>query len=136
MEKKTQKRLIIGFVVFVIAIAAMLVFYMSTKPEVQEGKKEVTIVVVSIDEKEKEYKVETSAEYLKQVMDEAEGLTYSGQEGNPGMIVDTINGEVASYEENSAYWAFYVNGEYCNYGIEEQSVKEGDEFKIVYTTDQ
>ena len=48
-------------------------------------------------------------------------------------MVDTVNGEKAVYEEDGAYWGFTVNGEYCNYGIAEQPVADGDEFEIVYT---
>ena len=28
---------------------------------------------------------------------------------------------------------FYVNDEYCNYGVSEQPVEDGDKFSIVYT---
>ena len=33
-------------------------------------------------------------------------------------------------------FGFYVNGEYCNYGVSEQPVEDGDEFSIVYTPAQ
>ena len=32
----------------------------------------------------------------------------------------------------SAYWGFYINGEYCSYGIDSQPVSDGDIFEIVY----
>ena len=32
-----------------------------------------------------------------------------------------------------AYWGFSVNGQYCNYGIDEQPVEDGDAFVIAYT---
>ena len=48
-------------------------------------------------------------------------------------MVTEVNGETAIYEENGAYWAFFVNGEYCNYGISDQPVNDGDAFRIVYT---
>ena len=31
------------------------------------------------------------------------------------------------------YWSFYVNDEYCNYGIDSQPVHDGDKFRIEYT---
>jgi hypothetical protein len=34
---------------------------------------------------------------------------------------------------DGAYWSFNVNGEYCNYGVSEQPVEDGDAFEIVYT---
>ncbi|MBR6381239.1 MAG: DUF4430 domain-containing protein, partial [Lachnospiraceae bacterium] len=41
-------------------------------------------------------------------------------------------GEQAIYAVDNAYWAFYVNDEYCQYGIDSQPVADGDAFKIVY----
>jgi hypothetical protein len=66
-------------------------------------------------------------------MDEADGLTYSGTEGQYGLMVDTVNGIRADYNLDGAYWSFYVNDSYCNYGISEQPIEDGDVFAIVYT---
>jgi len=77
--------------------------------------------------------VQTDAEYLRQVMDEAEGLTYGGADSEYGIMIDSINGVRADYTLDGAYWSFYVNGEYCNYGIDTQPVADGDVFKIEYT---
>ena len=71
--------------------------------------------------------------HLAQAMDEAEGLEYTAEDGPYGLSVSTINGESAVYETDGAYWGFYVNGDYCNYGISEQPVNDGDAFRIVYT---
>jgi len=132
-NKKTNKKVIAGLAALALVAAAMVIGYRYLKPGTQAGAKSVQILVVSEDESEKPYQVRTDAEYLQEVMDEAEGLTYSGTEGDYGLMIDTVNGETASYEENGAYWAFYVNDEYCNYGIAEQPAADGDEFKIVYT---
>ena len=67
-------------------------------------------------------------------MDEAEGLTYSGTEGDFGMMVDTVNGVRADYTLDGAYWSFLINDEYCNYGISEQPIEDGDVCSIVYTS--
>ena len=66
-------------------------------------------------------------------MEEAEGLTFSGTESEYGMMVDTVNGERADYNQDGAYWSFYINGEYCNYGIDTQPVADKDAFSICYT---
>ena len=80
--------------------------------------------------------MKTDAEYLRQAMEEADGLTFSGAESEYGMMVDTVNGERADYSLDGAYWSFYVNGEYCNYGIDTQPVLDGDAFAITYTLAQ
>lgn len=135
MEKKQNKKVLLGVVAFLAVVVLLGAVYFFTRPETSKGAKEVEITVVNKDGEKTEYQIDTDAEYLQQVMDEAkeEGLTYSGTEGEFGLMVDTVNGEKAVYEENGAYWGFTVNGEYCNYGIAEQPVADGDEFEIVYT---
>lgn len=98
-------------------------------------KKNITIEVVDSSKKSTVYDVSTEAEFLRGAMDDAEGLEYSGEEGAYGIMVKTINGELADYNTNGAYWSFNVNGEYCNHGIDTQPINDGDEFVIAYTTD-
>ena len=50
-------------------------------------------------------------------------------------MINTVNGETADFNTDGAYWSFYVNGEYCNYGISEQPVEDGDAFQIIYTAE-
>ena len=57
-----------------------------------------------------------------------QGLTFSGTVGTYGFTVDTVNGVYTDFV--TAYWSFYVNGEYCMHGISEQPVKDGDVFQI------
>lgn len=131
--KQTNKKLIWGAIILAIAVAGFAIGYHLLSPATSQGAKQVEIVVVSADASETEYRVQTDAEYLQGVMDEVDDLEYSGTESDFGLMVDTVNGEVASFEENGAFWGFFVNEEFCNYGIAEQPVQDGDEFRIVYT---
>lgn len=131
-----MKKKILGIVAIVVVIAALLGVYFAFKEQPAEGLKNVSVEVVMSDGKSEIYKTSTNAEYLRQVMDEIEGITYGETINGFGPMVTEVNGERAVYEENGAYWAFYVNGEYCNYGISDQPVNDGDEFKIEYTKAQ
>ena len=115
-------------------IAAVVVTGILLQPKTQKGSKNITIEVVNSAAESTVYSVATDAEYLEQAMEEADGLTFSGTEGDYGMMVETVNGETAVYATDGAYWLFYVNGEPCNYGISEQPVADGDAFRIVYET--
>ena len=97
-----------------------------------EGSKNIIIEVKDSEGNVTTYEVTTDAEFLRQAMDEAEGLTYDGSDSEFGMMVEVVNGEQAIYAEDNAYWAFYVNGEYGNYGIDSQPVTDGDTYSIVY----
>ncbi len=128
-----KKPLLIGIGVLIILAVVVLAAYIFLKPDTQKGSKEVTIKVINMAGEEKSYVVKTDAEFLRQVMDEAEGLTYDGAEDATGYMVSTVNGETADYNIDGAYWGFFINGEYCNYGITQQPVSDGDVFSIEYT---
>ena len=127
-----MKNLII-IVMLVIIIALFWSIYMSNSVKVEIGSKNITIEVVNKDKESAFYELQTDAEYLRQAMEEAVGLTFDGVESGYGMMVHTVNGERVDYGENGTYWSFYVNNQYCNCGINDQPVHNGDNFKIVYT---
>lgn len=131
--KNSKKKIIMGLVALVAVVAAFLAIFLIFREKPVEGTKEVVIKVVDQDSRETTYKVKTEAKYLKEAMDESDGLTYSGTEGQYGLMIDTVNGIRADYTLDGAYWSFYVNDSYCNYGISEQPIEDGDIFAIVYT---
>lgn len=134
--KKSNKKLIIGAIVLVVLVAVLAAVYFAFRAKPAAGSKAITIEVVNKAQEATVYEVQTDAEYLRQAMEETEGLSFSGTESEFGLMVDTVNGEKADYTVDGAYWAFYVNGEYCNYGIDSQPVLDGDAFSIAYTLAQ
>ncbi len=133
-NKKCNKKALIGVVALVAVIAVMAAAFMAFRAKPVAGSKEILIEVVDNVQKTTTYELRTDAEYLEQAMEEAEGLTFSGTEGPYGLMITTVNEVVADYNVDGAYWSFYVNGEYCNYGISEQPVLDGDIFTIKYET--
>lgn len=133
--KKTNKKILFGILALAAVIAVLAAVYFAFREKPVSGSKSITIEVVNKARETTSYEVKTDAEYLRQAMEEAEGLTFSGTEGEFGMVVDTVNGETANFNTDGAYWAFYVNEEYCNYGIDTQPVMDGDTFTITYTAE-
>ncbi len=129
--KNKKKLLGIGLIVVLVAVMALAYGKFREKPV--EGSKNITIEVVNSKEESKVYELKTDAEYLLEAMEEAEGLAFEGEEGEFGMSIMTVNGETADFNVDASYWSFYVNDEYCNYGVSEQPVEDGDAFAIVYT---
>ena len=131
-------------IVAVILVAVAMIFVFVPKGAFSEkniatevatvAKKDITIEIVNSSKKSVVYDVTTEAEFLRGAMDDAEGLEYSGDESQYGIMVKTVNGELADYDKNGAYWSFTVNGEYSNHGIDTQPINDGDEFVIAYTT--
>lgn len=98
-------------------------------PSTEKGGKSITIKVVNKAGETATYNVKTDAKHLRGVMEEAAGLTFVEENG----MVMSVNGERADYTLDKAYWAFYIGEAYCNYGINDQPVADGDVFRIVYT---
>ncbi len=131
--KKTNKKLITGILIMVLLIGALTAVYFVFRAKPVEGNKAIVIEVVNKEQESTIYELDTDAEYLRQAMEEAEGLSFSGTESEFGLMIDTVNGQRADYTLDGAYWSFTVNGEYSNYGIDTQPVLDGDAFAITYT---
>lgn len=128
--KKNKKLLVL---IPVVLIAVLLVVFAVFKAQPTAGSKAISITVVDDAGNATDYSVKTDAEFLRQAMEETKDLTFSGEESEYGMMVTEVNGLAADYNVDASYWAFYVNGEYCQYGIDSQPVADGDAFSIEYT---
>ena len=130
-----KKKVIFSLGILVVLIAAMTLIWANFREKPVEGSKAITIEVIDGKEESVVYEIKTDTQFLVEAMEEAkeQGLTYEGEEGQYGLSISTVNGERADYTLDGAYWSFNVNGEYCNYGVSEQPVEDGDAFEIVYT---
>ena len=133
-----MKKKLIGIGALLVLVATMVFAYSTFKEKPVEGSKAITIEVVNQAEDTVVYELQTDAEFLIEVMDEAkeQGFTYEGEDGEYGLMINSGNGGAAVFETDGAYWGFFVNDEYCNYGVSEQPVEDGDAFAIVYTLAQ
>ena len=52
---------------------------------------------------------------------------------NDASFFNVCNGIEASWEQDNAYWAFFVNGEMANYGVNDADLSEPATYKIAYT---
>lgn len=134
MEQKKNTRI---SVILACALAACLlcagIIYVLNKPGASGGEKAFEVTVIDNNGASTEYEGHTDEEYLRGALEALEGFTMSGTESGYGLMVETVNGVSAVYDKDNAYWAFYVNDEYCSYGVDTQPVNDGDYFKIVYT---
>lgn len=131
-KKKSNKKIILAVAILAVVFVAMAVVFFFFRPKTAEGSKAITIEVVNSAQESKLYEVKTDAEYLRQAMEEAKGLEFSGTESEYGLTLETVNGEKTDFN-NGSYWGIFVNGEYGMYGIDSQPVYDGDAFRIVYT---
>ncbi len=129
---KNRKVLLAAIALLVVA-GVMAAVYFATRPTVQDwtGSKTITVTVVHSDGKSQEFSYSTDKAYLGEVLQEA-GLI-SGTPGEFGLYIETVDGETASWEENGAYWAFYVGEEYATTSVDLTPITDGAVYKLVYT---
>lgn len=120
-------------------VAAAVIFFFVYKqlaPKPAAGTKAYTLEVVDADGEIKAYSGKTDAEYLINLMDEVAEKTdfsYEKEDGEYGAYITTVNGLKADYNTDGAYWAIFVNGEYGQYGADQQPVADGDIFRLAYS---
>ncbi|MBQ4627255.1 MAG: DUF4430 domain-containing protein [Clostridia bacterium] len=55
-----------------------------------------------------------------------------GEQGDYGLYVKSVNGIIADYDVNGAYWAFYINGNYAPSGVDLTEINENDVYSFRY----
>lgn len=135
-QTKSNKTMIITAILLFAAVISAYMVFSFAGPSTTEGEKSVTIQVLDDKKNLTSYEINTDAEYLRQAMEQCQGLTFIGSEGPYGLVLLTINGVTADYDKNQAWWSIYVNTELGNYGVDQQPVNDGDIFCLQYTTEE
>ena len=86
-----------------------------------EGQTTFGFVVVDKDGNETRFEIHTDKETVGDALLELELI--SGEVGDYGLYVKTVNGITADYDVDQTYWAFYINGEYAMSGVDSTTVE-------------
>ncbi len=93
-----------------------------------EGNTKFALTVADKDGNETQFEIHTDKETVGGALTEL-GLI-DGEEGAYGLYVKTVNGISADYDKDGVYWAFYVDGEYADSGIDSTPVQEGASYSL------
>lgn len=112
--------------------AEKIVVYVAAQGKSSDGTKTVAIgkMPVQVDEG-------TKADVaIKAVLDASEYKdNYVIKDTSYGLYLAAIN-DVAEDDVNwTAYWSFWVNGQYSNFGMGSYVLQEGDQISLIYTYD-
>ena len=101
----------------------------ATASELGEGKTDFTFKVTDLDGKETEIKIHTDKKTVGEALLELKLI--AGDDSEYGLYVKTVNGVTLDYDKDGKYWAFYVNGEYAQTGVDSTDITAGaeDSFK-------
>ena len=88
-----------------------------------EGAKSFTMEVVDKDGGKVTFTVKTDADTVgKALLDQG---VIAGEDSSYGLYVKTVNGITLDYDTDGMYWAFYINGEYAQTGVDATGVEDG-----------
>ena len=91
------------------------------------AKTSFTVVTTDLNGKETTHNIKTDAATVGEALVE-EGLI-KGHDTEYGLYVDEVNGIALDWDKDGKYWAFYINGEYAQTGVDTTNVEDG----AVYT---
>ena len=136
-----MKRTILSVASIILIVASLLCFIGCDDTEVDpslwdsatytsnvtlgNGAKTVTLDIDASDKKIT-ITLKTDKETLGEAMYE-QGLI------NDPSFFDTLNGILASWDKDKAYWAFYQGETMMPYGVNDQKISGGESFRFVYT---
>ena len=131
MKNKTWIWIVAAVLALALLVGGMVALYLQFRPEAVAGEKHFTVTVVHKDGSEKEFTYDTDEEYLGTVL-QAEGLI-QGEQGPYGLMISTVDGELADWNVDQGYWALYIGEEYATTGIDTTPIHDGDAFTLEYT---
>jgi predicted small lipoprotein YifL len=104
----------------------------TTQNQQENVEKSFVFEVTDLDGTKKEFEVNYDTEKTVGEALVNEGLI-SGEKGQYGLMVDTVDGQRYDYNEDGAYWAFNINGEYAMTGVDSTPIKDGEVYSFVAT---
>lgn len=87
--------------------------------EVKAGEKSITVTI------------NTDAKNLEEALVGVDLV--QGDESEYGLYIKTVNGILADYDVDQAYWAINKDGEYLMEGANTTEITAGDHYELVYT---
>ncbi|MGN0976794.1 MAG: DUF4430 domain-containing protein [Faecousia sp.] len=127
MKMNSMKKMLclIGCVVLIAAMALTFTGCGGSSTATTEAGSKVSFTVVVTDPEgtETTFDVTTDKETVGEALLE-EGLI-AGEDSEFGLYVTTVNGITLDWDKDQMYWAFYIDGEYAQTGVDSTNVAEG-----------
>lgn len=98
--------------------------------ELGEGGKTL-IVEVKAEDRQVTFTIHTDKATVGEAMQE-HGLL-EGEDSEYGLFIKKVNGIVADYDIDKAYWGFFVDGEYATAGVDSTQIEEGVTYCLART---
>ena len=97
-----------------------------SEAQVSSQTVEFTFKVTDASGKETDFTISTDKKTVGEALLEKDLI--AGDESEYGLYVKTVNGVTLDYDKDGMYWAFYVNGEYAQTGVDSTDITAGAEY--------
>jgi len=91
-----------------------------------KGETKFNFTVTDLQGNETAFEINTDKKTVGEALLDLELI--AGEQGNPGLLVNTVNGKTLDYNKDGAYWAFYINGEYATSGVDTTEIVAGTNY--------
>lgn len=146
--KTTSIKRLLSFILCIVLIAAAALFTsgcadskktepltttteQASKPKVTvlgEGKTMFYFSVVDGSKNETKFEIHTDKKTVGEALLDLKLI--EGEDGDYGLYVKKVNGIAADYDKDKTYWAFYVNGEYAQSGVDATDITDGASYAL------
>ncbi len=135
MKKVMNSKVVLSILSLVLIVAMALTLSAcgndSNVNDDAKVEKSFVFKVVDLDGSEKSFDIKTTATTVGEALVNEKLIL--GEQGDYGLMVDTVNGIKYEYNADGAYWAFYVNGEYAMSGVDTTEIDETAVYSFVAT---
>lgn len=126
MNKKTW----IAVAALALVMALFTGVWLSTRPDTNAGKKDITVEVVHGDGSVRPFEISTEEEYLGRALVE-HGIVEENQ-SSYGLYILTADGETAN-EMKQEWWSLTKDGEEMMTGADEVVIADGEHYELTLT---
>ena len=96
--------------------------------EIGEGSKTFELTIVDRDGVTHPYLIHTDEEMVGYALLDLKLI--DGEEGQYGMYIKSVLGQVLDYDTDKMFWAFYVGGEYAMTGVDQTPISEDLHYQL------
>ena len=96
-----------------------------------QGQTTFLFTVTLLDGSEVAFEISTDETTVGAALSEL-GLI-AGEDGPYGLMVTHVNGVKLDYNEDKAYWSFYIDGEYAMTGVDQTEIQPGTAYSFRMT---
>ena len=99
-----------------------------------EGATSFYLTVKNVDNTVTRFQINTDAATVGEALLALELI--AGDESEYGLYVTSVNGITADWDTEKAYWAFYIDGEYAQTGVDATEIVAGATYELVKTVSE